>query len=317
MATLNIENKIVAFGDVAQTNNPRLRYVDWYRNVQGIAVATPRTESFIIGPDETVDVAGVSLAGAGTSEFIQSVTIDDIDSSGLRTRLFGSFGDTTGVITALDSITVKPSGLVDFTVSDITQVATVVSGNVFYVKGYATLDGGGNPINQINEGLWKVVKVTGAVMTCQKLDGNAAISQSAIGVLGMDYSLIVCGNLQANQGNYLAFQLQGTLYTYGALYKILYADSQRIDIEPLKFDLVTPVDAVVSKDRFSFAYVEADGMANVTYQLGGQDFYSPIIPLRISADQKVGWFQITTEYNYLNITNIDTNPINVTVVVGG
>lgn len=317
MATLNIENKIVAFGDVAQTNNPRLRYVDWYRNVQGIPVSTPRTESLTIAPNDTVDLAGVSLAGANTSQFIETLTVDDIDSTGLRTRLYGTFGDSMGVVTSMDSITVRPSGTVEFAVTDLLQIANVVSGNVFYVKGFSTLDGAGNPINQINEGLWRVVRVNGAVMICQKLTGNAAISQTNIGSLGTEYELVICGNLKANQGNYLAFQRQGQFYDYGALYKILYADCERIDIEPLQFDVTTPVDVVVSKDRFSFAYIESDGMANVTYQVGGTDFYAPIIPLRVSSDQKVGWFQITSEYNFLSISNIDVNPINVTVVVGG
>lgn len=316
MATLNIENKIVAFGDVAITNNPRLRYVDWYRNVQGVTIGTPRTESFIINAGETVAVAGTSLAGSPPT-----ITITSYDASGLRTKLFGSFGTVTATVSNLTSITVKPSGYVDFEVPSALTIAGVTSGNIFYVKGYSTFDGSGNPINQINEGLWRVVKKTGAIMTCQKLDGGAgAFSQDTIGSLVNptgDYSLIVSSTLSASQGNYLALVNPGNPFNYGTLYKVLYADALRIDIESVNFDITIPSTAYVATDRFYFGYVEADGEAVVTYQVGGVDFIVPVIPMRISSDQVIGWFQITSDFNYLSVNNNGTNPIKVTAVVGG
>lgn len=316
MATLNIENKIVAFGDVTITNNPRLRYVDWYRNVQGITIGTPRTESFIINAGETVSVAGTSLAGSPPT-----VTITSYDASGLRTKLFGSFGSVTATVSDLVSITVKPSGYVDFEVPSALTIAGVTTGNIFYVKGFSTYDGAGNPINQINEGLWKVIKRTGAIMTCQKLDGGTgAVSQATVGNLINaygDYSLVVSSSLTASQGNYLALTNPGNPFAYGNLYKVLYADALRIDIESVNYDINLPATGYVATDRFYFGYVETDGETVVTYQVGGTDFIVPVIPMRVSADQMIGWFQITSDFNYLSVNNNGSNPINVTVVVGG
>ena len=311
MATMNIENKIVAFGDVAQTNNPRLRYVDWYRNVQGISVETPRTEAFALNPGETVTVAGSFIAPSPTN------TVDSSEVVQSRTKLYGAFGDVVVSIDSLVSITVKANGTVDFKVPSSSTLDDVAPGHVFYVKGYSTLDGSNTPINQINEGLWKVVrKETGSsIMTCQKICGcTGAISQgsdtSPLGTLTLP--LVVSTNLIAQEGNYLAFDIAGS-----GLYEILYSDAERIDVGLLPFEVPDGTGISVATYKCSFVYIESNGAASVAYQMSFANYEAPVVPVNVSGDERVGWLQLTANMNFVSVTNTDSIATKVTAVLGG
>jgi hypothetical protein len=323
MAIMNIENKIVAFGDVAVTNNPRLRYVDWYRNVQGIPVNTPRSESFVVNPNKTVGIAGESITGS-----TNLIRIADYEAKGTRTSLMVDFdyssnpqsnGQVTAIITELESITVLPTGFVKFKMPMSQTISGVAGGNIFYVKGFCTQDGMG-PINQINEGLWKVLSSTETpsekYFICQKLsNGYSAVNQSDIGVLGEAYNLVVSANLNAEQGDYFTFFVPGSQYGY--LLPVLYADAYRIDVPALDFEVTVPADGYAVPEKYEFAYIEVDGEALASYEVGGTTFQVPIIPMQVAPDQKLGWAQITSGFNYIAITNNGSKPIRVTTVVGG
>ena len=70
-ALLNFTTKILAFGDPQASSNPSLRFIDWTRNVSGVAVNNPKVESHRVDPGATVSVfSGIrTLTIDGTTAF--------------------------------------------------------------------------------------------------------------------------------------------------------------------------------------------------------------------------------------------------------
>jgi hypothetical protein len=100
----------------------------------------------------------------------------------------------------------------------------------------------------------------------------------------------------------------------------LYADAERIDIASVPFSIAsTPFDATVCADRFIFAYIETDGEALVTVQVGGTnpDYQIPVIPIEQPSGELIGIFQLTSEFNFITVQNIDSKDIKVSAIVGG
>lgn len=326
MATLNVENKVVSFGDVAITNNPRQKYADWSRSIQGVEISEPITRSKkTISSGDTLDIAGVNTQDGTISNIDYGISVDDVDSSFTRTKLFGNFGSVVGIVTGLENITALNGGIVQFVVTTPSQITSVSKGDIFYVKGAATDDENiTGPILPLNVGLWRVVKTDSDSLYCQKMEGCAgSINQSEIGPLDdpdKDQSLVICNQLAAKVGNYVALTpYPADQYTSRPhLCKILYADAQRIDIASVPFSLQsTPFEATVCPDRFIFAYVETDGEAIITVQVGDSSYSVPVVPIEQPNGELIGTLQLTSEFNFISARNIDSKDIKVSAIVGG
>jgi hypothetical protein len=316
MATLNVENKVVSFGDVAITNNPRLKYVDWLRTVQGVEISEPVTKSSDVSVDGFFDIAGDDQTGAGTSYTINSIDTED----DTRTKIYGNFGTTVGdPLTKLDSISVLSNGLVSFAFNSSEDMTLVAVGDMFNVRGASTGDDG-SPINSLNEGLWKIVKISGNTALCRKLDGcSGAINQSDIDTLTDPYWIVVFRDPYAVKGNYAYVKEEGS-DKVKPLYPIIYADSTRIDIGFVPFVIdTTSADGklTIVQNKFCFAYIETSGDCTVLVQTAVRDFNIPVSTISLPNGEKIGWLQLTSDFNFIQVQNTGDQPIKVSAIVGG
>lgn len=310
MATLNVENKIVAFGDVAITNNPRLKYVDWYRTAQGIAISKPVTDSSTIGIGDTYDVAGDQHQVVGDL-FTKSITsVDYLDT---RTKIYGDFGTTVATLDNLTQIEVLVNGLVKFYFTD--DLSQVHVGDCFYVKGISTGDAA-TDVSHLNEGLWRVSAKGSGYLTCQKLDGcSGSISQQSITTAP---SIVVFRDAVAKKGNYLYVKEEGAPEEIAKpLFEIIYADSERIDIGFVGFNIDITQPVTITQNRYRFAYVEFDGNCIIALQTGSLTKSVAVTPITLPTGEKIGWFQLTSDFNFIQVQNVDNQPIKVSAIVGG
>jgi hypothetical protein len=311
MATLNVENKIVAFGDVAITNNPRLKYVDWFRTAQGISISKPVTDSSTIGIGDSYDVAGDQHQVSGD---FYSKSIDSIDYLDTRTKIYGDFGTTVGAtLTALTQIEVLVNGLVKFHFTD--SLSQVHVGDCFYVKGMSTDDIPQTGVSHLNEGLWRVSSKGTGFLTCQKLDGcSGSISQTLSGAS----SIVVFRDAIAKKGNFLYVKEEGAPEELAKpLFEIIYADSKRIDIGFVGFQIDETAPITVTQNRYKFAYVEFDGSCVIALQTGTLTKSVAVNPIVLPTGEKIGWFQLTSDFNFIQVQNVDNQPIKVSAIVGG
>lgn len=316
MATLNVENKVVSFGDVAISNNPRLKYVDWLRTVQGIEISEPVTKSSDVAIDAFFDVAGDDQTVSDTSYTIDSINIED----DTRTKIYGNFGHTVvAPLTKLDSIAVLSNGLVNFVFNSSEDMTDVAVGDQFNIRGLSTGDGESD-INPLNEGLWKIVKLNGNTALCRKMDGcSGAISQDVGGTLDEDHHIVIFRNPYAIKGNYAYVKEEGS-EKVKPLYPVIYADSQRIDIGFVPFVIDTSGDdgkLTIVQNKFCFAYVETNGDCTVLVQAAVRDFKIPVSTITLPNGEKIGWVQLTSDFNFIQVQNTGDQPIKVSAIVGG
>lgn len=310
MATLNVENKIVAFGDVAVTNNPRLKYADWFRTAQGVAISKPVTDSTEVNIGDFYDIAGDDHT-VGVSYDITSV-----DAQPTRTKIYGNFGHTAATLTHLEQIEVLVNGQVKFHFAVADSLIGINVGDCFYVKGVST-DDAKTDVSNLNEGLWRVASVVTSgsnnYLACQKLDGcTGSISQAVSDVP----SIVVFRDPVAKRGNYAYVKEVGS-DTVKPLFQVIYADSERIDIDFVPFEIDLSGKLTITQNRYKFAYIESDGTCEIIIQTGIVDKSVLVTPLSLPSGEKIGWFQITSDFNFIQVKNIDNQPIKVSAIVGG
>lgn len=319
MATLNVENKVVSFGDVGITNNPRMKYVDWLRTVQGVEISEPVTKSSDIAIEDFFNVAGVDHTGEDMSYTIENIDYD----TETRTKIYGNFGHTSAELTKLTSITVQSNGLVSFELDSSEDITFVNVGDMFNIRGASSGDDSG-PINQLNEGLWKVVKITLAPakkLLCQKLDGcSGAISQTGPLTLNVlpyeNQQIVVFRNPVATKKNF-AYVNEESSDKVKPLYPILYADSTRIDIGFVPFVVDVAGKITIVENKFSFVYIETNGECTVYVQTALKDYPIHVTPIVMPNGEKIGWVQLTSDFNCVQVQNTGDQPIKVSAIVGG
>lgn len=165
MATINIAVKIIAFGDEQINSNPRLRYVDWLRDLSGISVTDPRAEAHRIevGGSRTLFDGTRATTIDGTTAF--SLALLPLD-GGSRYRITHTGGTNPTFRTPRN---LAPTGNQLTWVVNTNQTVTltsaaplfaaVVAGDEIFVPNTTTGDTA-NLISVLNSGYWQVLGVT-------------------------------------------------------------------------------------------------------------------------------------------------------------
>lgn len=167
-STLNVSTKILAFADAEISSNPRLKNVDWYRDISGMPVADPRSEAHSIAPGASKTIFDGTFASTidGTTAF--DLTLSTLDAS--RYRIAHSAGTAPGIRTgralALNGISVT------FTVnSNATMTVSVPAGPDFtavqvgdhvFVP-HTTTGDASSPVSVLNAGYWEVLAKASSV----------------------------------------------------------------------------------------------------------------------------------------------------------
>lgn len=164
-ATLNFTTKLLAYGDSTVSSNPRLRFVDWTRDVSGIPVSDPKSESHRIDPGQSLSVFSGTRSTTidGTSAF--SLALLSVENASTY-RITNTAGTAPGFRTAR-AVAVGGVQLV-FTVNangtlGVAAAAaifgSVVAGDHVFIP-HTTTGDAANEISVLNAGYWVVLGVT-------------------------------------------------------------------------------------------------------------------------------------------------------------
>jgi hypothetical protein len=162
---LNLTYKLLAFADPQLTSDPRLKHVDWTRNVSGIAVRNAACPGYTIAPGATVNVfSGVRPTSLdATTTFSLSL----LPIEGASRYRFSWTGGTNPTLRTPRNLT--PTGIaLTFSVNANATVnvqgasplfAGVVAGDGVFVP-HTTTGDSPNVISVLNAGYWVVLGVT-------------------------------------------------------------------------------------------------------------------------------------------------------------
>jgi hypothetical protein len=164
-ATLNVVTKILAFADAEISSNPRLKAVDWLRDISGVPVADPQSELYTIAPGGSRTVFDGTFASTidGTTTF--DLSLSTLESS--RYRMTHTGGTAPGIRTGrgltLNGIavtfTVNANGTVTITVPPGSDFTNVQVGDNLFVP-HTTTGDSSSPISVLNAGYWEVLAKT-------------------------------------------------------------------------------------------------------------------------------------------------------------
>lgn len=164
-ALLNFTTKILAFGDPQISNNPRLRFVDWTRDVSGVPVNDPKVESHRVDPGATVSIfSGIrTLTVDGTTAFSLALLGLDGANTYRMTHTGGSipgFRLSRGVTASGVALTFTVNANQTVTLNAASAIfGSVVAGDHVFVP-HTTTGDSANVISVLNAGYWVVLGVT-------------------------------------------------------------------------------------------------------------------------------------------------------------
>jgi hypothetical protein len=320
-ATLNLYTLTFAHGDATQSNNPNLRYADWKRSIQGIAVENPRSEGF------TVPAGAESVIFDGTRPTsIDGTTAFDLTLSPLasdRYRLAATGGTAPGFRanrnlnlsgTSL-TLTAQANGSLLVVAASGTPFAALQVGDQVLIPGLLTGDAS-SPFSALNQGLWVVQGAGGASVTLVRngdfSGATETITPSAAGqFLGFSSAGVQVGDgLDISAG--FASPVQRS-------YKIVAVTATWVEVEctvPLAAQSgITPgasgMQFYTACKRFILVEVDQDAVLRLNGDTGSLLKLSPWLagdPEQVAGLQKVGptW--------KLTITNKSTLPLKATVI---
>jgi len=164
-ATLNFTAKIVAFGDAQVSSNPRLRFLDWTRDVSGVAVTDPKIEAHRIEPGQALSIfTGVRPTTIdGTTAFGLALLAVENASTYRITHTGGANpGLRTGRSIAASGValtfTVNANATMTLSAASAIFGSVVIGDHVFIP--HTTTGDAANVISVLNAGYWTVLGVT-------------------------------------------------------------------------------------------------------------------------------------------------------------
>lgn len=166
-ATLNLTSSVLAHGDLSSNNNPALRFVDWKRQVAGLAVENPVSERLTVQPGASTTVfdGSRSLGVDGTTAFDLTLTTLSADRYRLS-KVSGTspaFRTDRGLNLAGIQLTlvIQVNGSMLVTVASGTPFSALQAGDDVFIPGVTTGDLATVFAGE-NEGFWKVLAVGAA-----------------------------------------------------------------------------------------------------------------------------------------------------------
>lgn len=320
-AFLRIIKQLVAFGDATSTSNPRLRYVDWSRDLSDLRVSRPRSEQHTLAPSEekTLFDGGRSLLLDGTTAFqvkLLSGTSDTYQvrwtggtNPGFRTDRALNLSGATVVVTVFSNSTATmavTSG----------SFASVQVGDTLWVPG--TEEGVTSPFNAANQGFWKVLAASATTLVLTReadVDfeayGESVSVTSAGQMVAFSATGVQAGDkLDVSAG--FAASTQRTFPIVRVTPKYLEVTSTAIVPEETG---ITPGAAgfLVYTAAKAFVYVEADQDCVIRVN-GDTSSIQRVSPWIAGDSSKVGSYERTGPTWSMKVLNRSSVPLNVTVI---
>lgn len=163
MATINVTTKILAFSDLGEvTSNPRLKHVDWLRDMTGMPANDPQSLVYTLAPGTSKEVYNGTVASTvdGTTAF--DLSLSTLGAS--RYRLTHSSGTNPGFRVGRNlllngvtlTFTVNSNGTVSLSIPAGPDFASVVVGDSVFIP-HTTTGDASSPVSVLNAGYWEVL----------------------------------------------------------------------------------------------------------------------------------------------------------------
>lgn len=265
---LNVTTKILAFSDKSESSNPRLKSVDWYRDMSGQTVVDPRTETFSLAPNEskTVFDGTETTSLDGTSAF--DLTLSTLDSSKYRLTYVGGTNPAwrTGRGLTLNGVavtfTVNSNMTVTVTVPTGPDFTAVQIGDIVFIP-HTTTGDSTSPVSVLNAGYWKVLsKASSTSITLARTSGVFEAAQQTVTLTSnSQFRAFSSTGVQIGDSIYLAAGFAiGSRKTFEVL-AVTDTFIEFVSSIPLAVELgvVPGVDGILFFDSSkNFLYIESD-----------------------------------------------------------
>jgi hypothetical protein len=164
VATLNLLQTLLAFGDTVQNSNPLRKYFDWSRRLINIPCSNPHSEPYLVPPQTAKLIFDGSRTTAidGTTAFTTSKNafspgtyrFTNVAGTAPAFRIARALSLATKVLTFTNNL----DGTSTFSMTnDGSNALTAIQvGDVLFIPGLTTGDTLG-PFNTANEGAWTVL----------------------------------------------------------------------------------------------------------------------------------------------------------------
>lgn len=312
MPKMNIESKIVAFGDPTINSNPKLRYVDWTRSFLGLDVDNPRIQQYTIRQKSGVLVGQTVGSYAGTR-----LTFTAIDSSKnwyLATYSGGIPNTLKFEVDSGTSLTLSPVQDRLSLAFDNEGVGELVVGNSLYLSSYY----GAN-----NQGEWIVTSVN-----------SQGTSQTIL--LVRDPSSLYSGSesktIAVDSGNPVQFFAPAILPgTAVSLAGYTFPDGPFVTVARVRYsgfefyssaqpvDITSGITMFASTSPIRFLYVESDQPLSVKFDTDTVDSSGHLRLQPSSNGDETAVSTLLVKDTYLNTVSLYNNgtvPAKVTVITG-
>lgn len=161
-ARLNFTAKLAAYSDTTASSNPRLKHVDWLRDIADVSVADPRSEVYTINSGSSKTVFDGTLASTVDNTTAFGLALSTLDDSTYRLTHTGGTapGFRTGRGLTLSGVaitfTVNSNSTVTVTVPAGPDFTALQVGDEVFVP-HTTTGDSANVLSVLNAGYWQVL----------------------------------------------------------------------------------------------------------------------------------------------------------------
>lgn len=322
-ALMNLSSAAIAFGGEVQTAAPTTTYVNWRKNIEGLAVRNAKTDPLVLDPGATV-TAFSSVRATGldnTSAF--NLGLSPVADSVYRLTLAGGTDpdfrtdrgiDLTGLTVV---ITVNNNSTVKFQVTSGTPFSGVTNGDWLFIPGVIS-EGSVGEFSPENEGYWVALSHTSASLVCKRPTGTAfsGIGETVTSLGPSDFVVYSAAGVQIGDTMRLSSGFSSVSlrnYTVSGINSLYleFTSSEPLPVESVVTPGASGITFYASAKRF--VRVESDRLVSVRFN-GGTGDTVQIDPWAPGSHDLAGWIEKVGSTYALEIENKTETQANVTVI---
>jgi hypothetical protein len=314
---LNVVDYLLCYADGVVTDNPHQRAIDNRLRLESVAVKNPYGNAQDLAPGQSFSLFANTIATALSGSSV--VSIDPVGPAASVYRLTVNSGPSgfrtgravSGITTCTVAINNNALATFDFTGATVSAVQV---GDLMRINGLMSYDVGPYAFNPINSGLWKVIGISGTVISCVRPVGTpfAAVAETPATPVTNDVQFFADDIVRPG----MMFQITGTFskVTQGT-YQVQASTPTTIDFvstSPIpQEDSLTfvPGSMIVYTGVKKLVHIEVDQQCAVQFN-GATDTTNQITPLDVSSHnckQMKGFMTKTGEAYSCTVVNMSVN----------
>lgn len=290
---LNFTTKLVVYGDPSSllpANNPRLKFVDWTRNLTTLPVSDPKSEAHTLQPGESKTLYDGTLASTIDNTTTFSLALSSVDAT--RYRISHTSGTAPGFRVGRNltlsgvsiTFTVNPNQTVTASVPAGPDFTNLLVGDTVFIP-HTTTGDTANVISVLNAGFWKVLGKTSnqLVTLVRESDTFEAVTQTVTLTSNSQFRGFSSSGLQP--GNFIDISAGFSLSARRSFQVLNVTDLFVEFVSTLPLPSETGIVPTASGFQFyaeckRFVYVEANrnSLLRVNGDTGNHDRLEPVDP---------------------------------------